>query len=1335
LAALIYLRWVDFQEAEREAIAVFEEASFEPAASNAALWRSWHSLPAPSLVEVLHESLGLETPDLATNRASFVGTSLRRAAHVVCKFGRMSPAVLDAVVEWLAAQPFETPSDRRKLLESFDGFLAKSTSPERGEHRTPESVARLIVELAAPAAGDRIYDPCFGYAGVLCAASDYVQRQEKGRFSRGDASSLSVFGLELNQDSYVIGLARLALAGVAAPQIEIGNSLERVPPDSSQQDGFDIVVANPPWNARVDSAGLDHFRVKTRDSNGLFIQHALAQLRPEGRAVVVVPEGFLFSARTQQLRRMLLNLHEVTGVVSLPAGVFPHTEVKTSILVLRPLGPTQTVRMVDAEPFFEKALGREPLTRRDEFAERVLRKLKPRTLRHELAEEIAQNLKTAEPSNHCWDVDVKTLAEIDWDLSPRRRDKSRLEEALESVRETVETLPLKEVCDVVAGRSIRSAELTDEPELVDAIPYVRIRDLKKGHADTSSSWLSAKASEGIDRKLKLRHGDVLLSKSGTIGKAGIVRNGAVGAVPAQGLYLLRCDQSRLDPHFLVAYFASREARNWLQDRARGTKVLHLSRGGIEDLPVPLPPLQIQQRVAARFRDLEGDALTSLLTLLREDEDDPISESLHRWISTFQSFRNTWAHGRLADGNWRDRLRSLESSWSPAPINRCADCREPYWTEEGLNNPSYVGPPHEYEKGADRVCLACWLGAGPNPERGEELRRRSPLADWSLALNEALGKLRGISSIPPGPSLFSLLKAAEERVHEAGADIAGRSASESEAWELTSVLTALVHGVSDSMLRESEIAVTESSGAVQAGETANVRLQVHNRGPLPLRSVTVTTEPDWGGAQFDYVAENSKETVHLTGGAPKVPGNLDFTVRWSAVTLDGQEIQNSRSIALQVVEPSTTAGSDASDLGGSPYICGDPVRPGQSEVFVGREELLAQIRRQVAESGNVVLLEGNRRSGKSSVLRHLEGTQAIPGWLGVYCSLQSAEGSQSGVGVPTDQVFREIAASIVRSVQSLGVETPLPDGTTLLPEEVASLAGKKRIRTSCKEGISEAHPFPDFRDYLEIALDFLADRELGILLMLDEFDKLQDGIDRGITSPQVPENIRFLVHEYPQLSAILTGSRVISRLKDEYWSALFGLSGLELRVSFLSRDAGRRLIENPVKGRLTYSDEAIERAFHLTSGQPYLLQCLCNRVFDVAAQREQRSITIDLVEEAAAVLVHDNTYFRSLWEFAGDNLRRLLLAVIHRQAARDHRLLGIGAMSELLVDEFEIELDDEDLIEDLTALRELELIELIGKAAAGHYSPAIPLMGKWIEKQQDFAAILTKARAEAEERNG
>jgi type I restriction enzyme M protein len=321
----------------------------------------------------------------------------------------------------------------------------------------------------------------------------------------------------------------------------------------------------------------------------------------------------------------------------------------------------------------------------------------------------------------------------------------------------------------------------------------------------------------------------------------------------------------------------------------------------------------------------------------------------------------------------------------------------------------------------------------------------------------------------------------------------------------------------------------------------------------------------------------------------------------------------------------------------------------------------------------------------------------------------------------------MATSIAAALVKLGIETPLPNGALVPPGKPALGVGR-----ACREGISDTSPFTDFRDYLEVVIERLREHRLGIVLMLDEFDKLQEGIDHGVTSPQVPENIRFLVQSYPKFSAILTGSRRLKRLREEYWSALYGL-GTRFGVSALDPDDARRLVIEPVKDKLTFSPEAVDRAISITAGQPYLLQCLCNRIFDYAADTKARSITLDVVEQASAKLVKDNEHFASLWDYAASHRRRLIL-MLCSQRSKPTEQVSFGELLELLTQRG-IEITDEKLDADLSYLRELELIELVGTSADLHYQLAIPLMAAWMETQQDFNVVLRQAQAEAQEENG
>jgi len=1261
-AAFLLLRWADYQEAEQEAMAAFEERAFQPVLPARLHWRIWHDLNPPEMGCLVAQELCPYLGSLRDSHEDSLSTYLHALAEPLRRIGEVNFVYLSQVVQWLARQPFETIHDRRQLLDLFDAVVSETASGYEGQHMTPPTVAKLAVALVDPRPGERVYDPCFGFAGFLTAAWMHAEQAGTSGFNRRGNMPLEVFGIDINTHAFLMGLTRLVLAGVETPHLELGNSLEREPARSPSREGFDVILANPPVGLKTarEPGRYEHFPIVTGDAIGLFIQHVLMQLKAQGRAIIAVPEGFLFqSGKMAELRRYLLERGHVEAVVGLPAGAFlPSTGVKGSLLLLRKENVGEKVRMVDASQMFEA-----PKRRR------------PAMIRNPMIQQLAEIVR-GQSSQHAWELSREDLAAADWDLTPRRREKGGLESlfaTLDEMRADVSISLLSDCAQISGGRSINARDLTDEPDGERPVSYIRIKDIQKGVVHKGSSWVSVTALPGIEPQWRVLAGDVLLSKSGTIGKAGIVRNGAVGGIAANGLYVIRVDQSRLDPGFLIAYLASAACQNWLAAQARGVAIQHLNRSVLDQLGVPLPPLHLQQRAAAQFREFGTDALAFLIEATGAKELDRLAA----WMS--------------------DISRRIPSF------------------VDGIDEPpslSLLEPLVESSKIARRL------------SQGDEIA--SQHLRWLIPLLDGLSTLQGVSQIPEGPSLLNVLQETERSFQSAASQANGHLPVEAQGRELSEQLAVWMKSVASGMLAHAEIIATPEINRLQAGTMVEFSISAVNAGALPLRGVRVETTPDWGGASVAFLPEKQSFSLNLRGDVPKVTGTFTLTMRWSAKTLDGQNVDGELQLSFDVFESEVEA-VEMVDLGGSPYVTGSPLEPNQAnDVFYGRSQLLGQISRQIIDSGNVVLLEGNRRAGKTSILRHLEGTSAVPGWLAAYCSLQGAQGAGNVVGVPTPEVFREIATSIAKALVKLKVDTPLPSGNVIA-------AGKPGlgIARACREGISEESPFADFRDYLEVVLGLLAAQGLGLVLMLDEFDKLQEGIDNGVTSPQVPENIRFLIQTYPRFSAILTGSRRLKRLREEYWSALYGL-GTGISVTALDADNARKIVIEPVKGKLTYSPEATERIIEVTARQPYLLQCLCNRIFDFAAQTKTRSITLNVVEQACATLVKDNEHFASLWDYAGSDRKRLILMLCAQRGSRTE-LVSFGELQELLAQRG-VEISNENLDTDLAFLRELDLIDLVGKIGDGHYQLAIPLMAAWIEQQQDYEVILSRAQNESEEEN-
>ena len=1292
-AAFLLLRWADLHDAEQEAMAIFEDRAYQPLLPPPLQWRQWSRLEQPSTIaERLHELAGV-VDTLRGDATHPLAVHLHALAEPLRRVLQVNFVYLIDLMRWVGELPFETPGERRAVLDVFDQVVAETGDAHDGQFATPANIARLVAALADPQPGERVYDPCFGSGNFLVAAWQQAERSRSEQRRAG--ALLEVAGIEINAGAFLLGLTRMLLAGIDSPRLQQGDSLEREAPGSPDRQGFDVVLANPPIGAKLgrEAIGRQHFAFPTMDSTGLFVQHALAQLRPRGRAVIALPEGFLFRGGAERdLRRHLLQRGHVDAVVGLPAGAFaPYTNVKGCLLVLNKQGGASRVRMADAGAIFESRTGRKAPEIRAVMAEQLAREVRRALLRptRELPPGIPEGTAgSGVLARSVWEVSVEELAAAEWDLSPRRREKGGLDDLLGGIKDALgegaSVAPLSSVAQVFPGRAIRSADLLNErPLLEQPVGYVRIKDLSQGKVGRVSSWLRPELA-GVEKRWALLPGDVLLSKSGTIGKAALVRNGAVGAVAANGLYVLRADPKRLDAGFLLAYLASPACQSWLAAQSRGAVIQHLNRAVLDDLPMPLPPLALQGRAAAQFREFGTDALAFLAQAVGGSEADRLTA----WLAEF-------------DGKLPKFLNGLDDT---PPL-------------------SHLEPLVPLAATAQR-----WL---------DQEQVSSQVARWLAPFVQALQPLAGVAQIPPGPALMTVIQMAQSGLRTALDQAGGHLPAESQARAVIERLRDWLRAATLDLVDLTGFSAQVAPSSLTGGSYAEFTVVLENPAALPLRNVHVRTEPDWGSTEIAYVPEGGTFPLHLRGDVPKRGGVLTLRVLAEARTLTGEVINGEFELPFRVVEEDEAAVPAAIELGGSPYVTGSPLEPQHGhDMFFGREELIAKISRQIATHGNVVLLEGNRRAGKTSILKHLEGRAAIPGWVAVYCSLQGAEGAAQAVGVPTAEVFRGMARSIAPALIRLDIEVPLPDGQTIAAG-TPRLGLARRITAACREGISAESPFADYRDYLEELLAVLEPLGLGLVLMLDEFDKLQEGIDNGVTSPQLPENIRFLIQTYPKFSAILTGSRRLKRLREEYWSALYGL-GTSIPVTVLDPDSARQVVVEPVRDQLTFSPEAVDRVIEVTARHPYLLQCLCNRVFDHAVQTKSRSITASAVNAAASALVRDNEHFASLWDYAAlgpaiGRQRRQLILLLCARSFKQSTHTAFGTLQEQLA-QAGVDTADEALDADLAYLRELELIDYSGEIGDGEYRLAIPLMADWIEQQQDAEVVASRARSEAEEEN-
>lgn len=1272
-AALLFLRWVDFYEEEQNAIAEFDGLHYTNALPDYLRWSKLRQQNFQIFIKIFQYNL---VPSLKSAISTPLGQQLYRIGIALEQIGveqSESLTTLEPVFElfrWIDSLPFDSADDRANAGTILEALISDSMGGRStGQFTTPQPVADLMVALADPKPGDRIYDPCFGMGGLLVTCTRHLQDQAKFLPPRNwlGIQENSIFGVEINPVAYAVGLTRIVLAGIDCPRLELGDTLERTVRHNRASEGFDLILAVPPWGQRSSAyAYRNEFPIPTSTTEALFLQHIMASLRPGGRAVVAFPDGILFRAGAEkQLRERLLSDFYVEGILALPSGAFtPFTGLNSNLIVFRREEPASSVRFFLVEDFPSGLRKRELFSPSEQQL---------------LAKRVAQTFHDGKSSTHLWSTSITTLAQRDWELIVKRTGDDALAEQLKALTETDPTIKLRslqQIADIFTGISYNQSISTKDAKAPDAVAgLLRVSDVIGAGAKAPELFLTKAGEAKAKEKHYLRPFDIVVTKSGTIGKVGLISDiaGTIGAIATQGLAVIR-PRKGITAQFLAELLRSPAYQSWLKGHARGATIQHLSMEALRDLKIPVPPLQMQARLWQGTQGRISDALSALVRMVMGTSDDPVLNWLEQ-SKVVRMIAETEQAGSRAEPLWFDRFG-----------------KELY----DLRNRVVHG-----------------LEGTFSPE----------IIPWLVTAATAAASLRGFHEIPDGTGRVAVLENAHRRMRDAFELLGSTSLAVVErAREVSLNVTKLIAREVESILSVVEIATRLAPSSVVVGIPNEVSLNIRNASSIAIRNLQIQTNPAVGSGKVAYLQDGSEVKFPLLIEPQQAFGTFNFNMIWTASRLDGTTMHEEVPLTLAI--RSTLNSALTSELGTSPYIVGSPVD--REEMFFGRNDVIQRIKGQLSASkrANVILLEGNRRTGKTSILKQLQKPGVLPDWIPVDCSFQGAEGHQSQVGIKTQDVYRLMARKIGWACHDAGVNVWLPGQT----EGANNKPFKPQFTSGLSKVFSTEHPFETFELYLQSVLEAIQPRRL--LLMLDEFDKLQEGIDSGVTSPQVPENIRYLLHEYLNLSAIITGSRRLKRLREEYWSALFGI-GYRIGISDLPVEAARALVTEPVEGRLLYLTEARDRIVELCARQPFLVQSLCNHVFENAARTGDRTITPSHIEKAIEEMAGDNEHFQTLWGYAGKERRRVILALCEQLAEGDDPVNL--ELLEVKFEELGIPIPRRvGLGADLEFLRELELIELDSSDRQGAYTLAIPLMAEWIRRNVDFADLQRKAVKEAEE---
>jgi len=242
----------------------------------------------------------------------------------------------------LRNEDFEFPDLLGAAYEYLIGEFADSAGKKGGEFYTPRSVVRMMVRLAMPEEGMRVYDPCSGSGGMLILSNEHVA--EHG----GNPRNLRLYGQEDNGGVWSISKMNMILHGIPDADLQNGDTLaEPMHREGGELMRFDRVLTNPPFSQNYVADGIpfpERFPYGFCPESGkkadlMFVQHMVSVMRPNGMVCTVMPHGVLFrSGAERDIRRGFLDDDLLEAVIGLAPNLFYGTGIPACILVLRAKG-------------------------------------------------------------------------------------------------------------------------------------------------------------------------------------------------------------------------------------------------------------------------------------------------------------------------------------------------------------------------------------------------------------------------------------------------------------------------------------------------------------------------------------------------------------------------------------------------------------------------------------------------------------------------------------------------------------------------------------------------------------------------------------------------------------------------------------------------------------------------------------------------------------------------------------------------------------------------------------------------------------------------------------
>lgn len=323
-------------------------------------WRNWakadengHAITGDVLLDFVNNTLFPTLKGLSITSQTPVKKAIVKSTFEDANNYMKDGVYLRQVVDVIDEIEFDDVKESHAFGFVYEEILRDLQSAgSSGEFYTPRAVTDFMAMMIKPKLGECMADFACGTGGFITSWLSQLSKQVTNTEEQKQLDD-SIYGVEKKPFPYLLCVTNMLLHDIEVPRIYHDNSLRYNLLDYTEKDKFDVILMNPPYGGHEDKSIQGFFPddLASSETADLFMSVIMYRLKKNGRAAVVVPDGFLFGLDNAKvsIKKKLLTEFNLHTIVRLPGSVFsPYTSISTNLLFFnneKPSGETWYYRV------------------------------------------------------------------------------------------------------------------------------------------------------------------------------------------------------------------------------------------------------------------------------------------------------------------------------------------------------------------------------------------------------------------------------------------------------------------------------------------------------------------------------------------------------------------------------------------------------------------------------------------------------------------------------------------------------------------------------------------------------------------------------------------------------------------------------------------------------------------------------------------------------------------------------------------------------------------------------------------------------------------------------